>query len=307
MRPRVKAKQGEGDVMSGPQPEINALEKNLCGIANLRWFKHSAMAAAFDVFIVYRDAGYAKQAVWAAFEELGRIESNLSRFVENSDVSRINSLGKGHPLQIGPAAFECIQISIEMSRQTNGAFDITAGSLHTGSNLLKLNESDHTIELLTEGIQIDLGAIGKGYAADKMGQLLRDWGVDIALISAGQSSTLPIGVPPEMPGWPVTLSNPADYSHLLAKMYLSGRALSVSGIRKGPHIIDPRSREPTSQNLSACAAAQTAAAADALSTAFMVMSAEEVRTFCKAHNDVSALLCLPGRENNLVRFGQALF
>ena len=80
--------------MAESQSETISFEKDLCGIANLRQFRHNAMAATFEVFVVHQDAVYAEQAAWAAFEELDRIEGNLSRFIENSDVSRINSLGR---------------------------------------------------------------------------------------------------------------------------------------------------------------------------------------------------------------------
>ncbi|MGA2171990.1 MAG: FAD:protein FMN transferase [Sedimentisphaerales bacterium] len=291
--------------MSEPQPQTSQLDKDLCGIANLHRFWHAAMAATFEVFVIHQDAVYAEQAAWAAFEELDRLEANLSRFIENSDVSRINSLGPGRPLQIGLDTFECLRISIEMCKQTKGAFDITFGSLHPGSKLMKLNEADHTIELLDDGIQIDLGAIGKGYAADKMGQLLGDWGINTVLISAGQSTIMPIGTPPGLTGWPVTLSDPADCRQLLAKCNLAGRAISASGLQKGPHIIDPRSGMPaTGKRLAAWATAQTGAVADALSTAFMVMTAERVRAFCSAHADTSALLVNKKVGGRLLRFGQ---
>jgi thiamine biosynthesis lipoprotein len=290
--------------MPEPQSETCSLDKDLCGIANLRRFRHGAMAVTFDVFIIHKDTLYAGQAAQAAFNVTDRLENNLSRFIENSDVSRINSLGKGRPLQIGLSTFECLQISIEMSKQTNGAFDVTFSSSRKGRNLIKLNESEHTVELLANGIQIDLGAIGKGYAADKMGQLLDDWGIDTALISAGQSTILPIGVPQGLKGWPLSLSDPADYNRVLAKIYLADFAVSASGLLKGPHIITPRTGKPAKGKLAAWATAKTASSADALSTAFMVMSVDEVRTFCKANRDTSALLILSGRKKELVRFGR---
>jgi thiamine biosynthesis lipoprotein len=299
------------DNMSEPQSEISPLDNDLCGIANLHRFRHGAMAATFDIFIVHTDALYAAQAVQAAFNELDHIEANLSKFIENSDVSRINSLGKGRPLQIGLSTFECLQICLEMSEQTNGAFDITFSSLRQGSNLLKLNESEHTVELLADGIQIDLGAIGKGYAADKMAQILGEWSIDTALISAGQSTILPVGVPQGLNGWPLTLSDPAD-NRVLAKIHLKGCALSASGLQKGPHIINPHTGKPAKGKLAAWATAKTAfagrlmaaASADALSTAFMVMPVDKIRDYCKTNPDTSALLILSDRKKELIRFGR---
>jgi thiamine biosynthesis lipoprotein len=317
--------------MTEHQPDTISFEKDRCAIANIRSFRHNAMAATFEIFIVHRDAVYAEQAAWAAFEELDRIENNLSRFNENSDVSRINSIAANQPLQLGLSAFECLQTSVEMSRQTRGAFDITIGPLYdcwldkdrmplkpskknldaalkkTGSNLLVLNESEHTVTLRTSGVHIDFGAVGKGYAADKIALLLSEWGIKVALISAGQSTVLPVGVPDGLAGWPISLSDPADYSRLIAKIHLSGRAISASGLRKGQHIINPHSGKPVTRP-GAWSMAKTAAEADALSTAFMVMPVNAVRSFCEKHRDISALLVLSGKSkktgNRILRFGR---
>ena len=317
--------------MAEQQPDTILFEKDRYGIANLMLFKHNAMAATFQIFIVHRDAVYAEQAAFAAFEELDRIESNLSRFNDNSDVSRINSLAVGRPLQLGPTAFECLATGIELFKQTKGAFDITIGHLYkcwldkdrtphkpskkdieaalkrTGSKLLELNESEHTVTLRSKDIHIDFGAVGKGYAADKIAELLGEWGIKVALISAGQSTVLPVGVPDGLAGWPISLSDPADYSRLIAKICLSGRAISASGLRKGQHIINPRSGKPVTKP-GAWSMAKTAAEADALSTAFMVMPANAVRSFCGKHKDTSALLVLSGKSkktgSRILRFGR---
>jgi FAD:protein FMN transferase len=317
--------------MAEQQPETISFEKARCGIANLSSFKHNAMAATFEIFIVHRDAVYAEQAAWAAFEELDRIENNLSRFNENSDVSRINSLVADSPLQLGPTAFECLAASIEMSKRTKGAFDVTIGPLYdcwmnkdytprkpskkeieaalkrTGSKLLILNESEHTVMLRRDDVRIDFGAVGKGFAADKIAELLGEWGIKAALISAGQSTILPVGIPDGLAGWPISLSDPADYSRLIAKIYLSDRAISASGLRKGQHIINPRSGKPVTRP-GDWSMAKTAAEADALSTAFMVMPVNSVRTYCEKHRDTSALLVLSGKSkktgSRMLRFGR---
>ena len=317
--------------MTERQSETISFEKKQCGIAHLRSFKHYAMAATFEIFMVHRDAVYAEQTAWAAFEELDRVENNLSRFMDNSDVSRINSLAAGQPLQLGPTAVECLAKSIEMCKRTKGAFDVTIGPLYdcwlnkdrtprkptkkefkdalkrTGSKLLELNESEHTVILRSDGVRIDFGAVGKGYAADKIAQLLGEWGIKVALISAGQSTILPVGVPDGLAGWPISLSDPADYSWLIAKIYLSGRAISASGLRKGQHIINPRLGKPVTRP-GAWSMAESGAEADALSTAFMVMPANAVRIFCEKHKDTSALLVMPGKSkktgSQILRFGR---
>jgi FAD:protein FMN transferase len=317
--------------MAEQHPDTISFEKDQCGIVNLRSFKHNAMASTFEIFIVHRDAVYAEQAAFAAFEELDRIENNLSRFNDNSDVSRINALAANQPLQLGPTAFECLGTSVEMSKQTKGAFDITISPLYdcwldndrnprkplkkdidaalekTGSNQLELNETEHTVKLRNNGLRIDFGAVGKGYAADKIAQLLGEWGIKVALISAGQSTILPVGVPNGLAGWPVSLSDPADYSRIIAKIHLAGRAISASGLRKGQHIINPRSGKPVTRP-GAWSMAKTAAEADALSTAFMVMPANAVCSFCEKHKDTSALLVLSGKSKKagggILRFGR---
>lgn len=274
------------------------LNADIQSIENLRRFSHVSMATTFEVFLVHPDALYAEQAAFAAFEELDRIENNLSRFIPNSDVSRINSFGKAGSLPIGLSAFECLQISLQMHKRTKGAFDITFGSLHKGGNLLKLSEASHTIKLKTEGVKIDLGAIGKGYAADKMAELLVQWSIDTALISAGGSTIVPIGTPAGMKGWPIAIFEPSDSKGITAKIQLAGFALSASGIQKGPHIIDPRKDMPAEGKIAAWAAAKTGACADALSTAFMVMPLKDIRAFCTAHKDTSAFVIQPGKKND---------
>jgi len=319
--------------MTKPQSEISYLKSDWDSISGIHRFSHEAMATTFQILIAHEDAQYAQQAACEAFDELDRIEAELSRFIENSDISRINNLPANQPLPIGLAAFECLQISVRLYDETDGAFDVTVGSLlscwltenktartpsekelefarqHTGTDLLKLNETDHTVELLASPVQIDLGAIGKGYAVDKMAELLRDWSINTALIHSGYSSVLALGCPSGTNGWPVMLSNPRNRKQTLARLYLRDTALSGSGLQKGQHILDPRTHQPVEGKLAAWALAATAAAADALSTAFMVMSPDEIEKYCRNHSDTLAMpiLAKPDEEmqrHNILRFGQ---
>ena len=318
--------------MTEPQPETRYVQSDYHSIAGMKRFSHEAMATAFEVIVVHEDDRYARQAAAAAFAEVDRLEADLSRFIENSDISRINNLPANQPLLIGLAAFECLQLSARMYAETNGAFDITIGSLldcwrneddtprtpsqeelnlarrHTGMGLLKLDEVEHTIELLAAPMQIDLGGIGKGYAVDRMAELLRDWSIDTALISGGYSSVLALDAPAGMKGWPLTLSDPGNRKQILARPNLKHRALSGSGLQKGRHIIDPRTARLVKGRRAAWACAPDAATADALSTAFMVMTADEIKKYCLRHPDVLAMLILEHeskdpQKDKILRFG----
>jgi thiamine biosynthesis lipoprotein len=95
----------------------------------MKRFSHEAMATTFEIIIVHEDERYAQQAAAAAFDEVDRLEGELSRFIENSDISRINNLPANQPLRLGLDAFECLQLSRRIYAETNGAFDITIGPL----------------------------------------------------------------------------------------------------------------------------------------------------------------------------------
>jgi len=306
--------------MTPPQQNICLLESSWYSISGAHRFSHQAMATTFEIFILYNDAHYASQAAFAAFAELDRLEAELSRFIENSDISRINNLGVNQPLLIGADAFECLQLCAYMYNETSGAFDITIGLLYdcwldedkakrspskeqlnqasrrTGSFLFELDQTEHTAQVLTDSVKIDLGGIGKGYAIDRMASLLHEWSIDTALIHAGYSSVLALGSPPAAKGWPVTISDPGNRKKTLARLDLHNRAISGSGLQKGRHIIDPRSACPAEGKLAAWACAPDAAAADALSTAFMVMSPNEIEQYCLSHPDTLAVVVVKEQE-----------
>jgi uncharacterized protein (TIGR03663 family) len=328
-----ESSQSRSGKMTQPQEENHFVRSDWDSIAGLRSFSHEAMATSFEVFILHEDGHYARQAAQAAFDKLDELEQELSRYIENSDISRVNNLAAGQSAKVGPDTFECLQISRRIFAETNGAFDITVGSLmscwlnpdktlrvpskeelslarqRTGMNHLQLDKSGYTVQLLRDDVQIDLGGIGKGFAIDKMAELLRDWSIDVALIHGGYSTALGIGAPKGKQGWPVTLSNPHNPRQTLARLYLQNQALSGSGLQKGRHIIDPRKQEPVEGSSAAWACACDAATADALSTAFMVLSPDEVRQYCSRHPDVLAMVILEeggkdAQKDKILRFGQ---
>ena len=91
--------------------------------APLHRFEHVAMACDWEIWVAHSDGEYARQAAFAAFEEVDRIEADLSRFREDSDIRRLNSATPGETIRIGPYARDCLVLGGEVSDLTGGAFD----------------------------------------------------------------------------------------------------------------------------------------------------------------------------------------
>ena len=280
-----------------------------------------AMACTWGLYVVGEDEKYARQAARAAFGEVDRIEQELSRFVEHSDVARINALPAGGTARVGIETLECLELAARVHEDTGGAFDVTVGVLLNlpgphksadsseppiGMHLLEINRPARSVSVRAEGLVVDLGGIGKGYALDRVLAVLREWGIDAALVHCGQSTACATGRPAGQDGWEVALRSPADQSATLGSVRLRDHALSGSGARlHGRHIIDPRTGRPADGTIGAWALAPSAALADALSTAFMVLSPNEVADYCRRHPDVSGVVQAetPG-VRSLLRYGR---
>lgn len=293
-------------------------------IPGMQRYSHTAMATTFEIFILHEDDRYARQGAEAAFAEVNRLEREFSRFIENSDISQIGNLYANQSLRLGLDSFRCFSLCERICRETGGAFDVSVGSLmncwfdkdrkfqhpskeeiesarlRTGCGIFKLDEEQLSIEVMADEVQIDLGAVGKGYAVDKMGELLREWDITIVLISGGSSSVLALGAPEKLPGWPVTLSSPDN--RVLAKLHLKNRALSGSGLQRGKHIINPHTGKPVEDKLNVWSCTADAATADALSTAFMVMDVKDIERYCQQHKDVQAMI-MPTADKKILSYG----
>lgn len=303
------------------------------GIKGLLRFRRDLMHTAFEViFGPGPDPAVAEQAAHEAFGTAEKLESEFSRFLPNSDVSRVNRLEAGASVRVLPDTFECVSRGLEIQAMTGGAFDVTAG---TGWNESEPPRSGNrgneeagkrrdpadrprlildreTFEVRVTGrVTLDLGGIGKGYAVDRMVDVLKEWDIPAALAHGGQSAVAAFGRPEGFSGWPVTSRRPSvrpdsgpgqeDAARLIARFELNGRAMGASGIEKGPHIIDPATGLPIRGRVAAWAFADDAATADGLSTAFMVMDSDSVRDLCDRHSSVSAVLI--GEEGIVQRFG----
>ena len=274
-------------------PQENRLTISpIAGDGPLHHFEHEAMACTWGLYISGEQLKYARQAAQAAFAEVDRLEQEFSRFITHSDVARINALAPGNPLRISADVFECLTQAAWLNTDTQGAFDVTAGTPArlAGMQRLELQRATRSVTVLFDGVVVDLGGIGKGYAIDRAVAVLRDWSITAALIHSGQSTIYALGSPAGQHGWSVSIRDPADHTAISGRLRLCDAALSGSGAQlHGQHILDPRTGRPAASALNSWALAPTAARADALSTAFMVLSPGEVANYCRRHVDVAGL------------------
>ena len=291
----------------------------------------AAMACRFEILFGSGDRLKVMLA-HRALDEVARLERQMTVFSEESEISSINRNAHQGPVVAERRLFQLLSLCCDLYRKTDKAFDMTAGPLwrcwgfaqrwgevptqealdraldSVGSQRLELDEESRSIRFHHPVLELNLGGIGKGYALDRAAVLLRDEGLSNALLHAGHSSILALGKAPRPQaggGWPLSLRHPLQRTQSLALIQLRDRAMATSGVgeqsfqaegKRYGHVLDPRTGYPTEKNLSATAFARTAAEADALSTAFLVMDLEEVREYC--HNDPSvAALVVPASSS----------
>jgi FAD:protein FMN transferase len=263
-------------------------------MADIHPFNHAAMATHFQARIVHDEKTYAGQAAQAAFDLLDSLEACLSRFRTNSDIARTAQLSPGEKMRLSQPAFACLEIAKRMELATRGAFCPTPAALKTQTSLpgWDLLPRELSIVCLSGRLEFDLGAIGKGFALDRMAQLLREWDCPSFLLVAGGSSILAGAPPPRAPGWSCGLGE----DNASQRFFLTDASLSGSGLAaQGAHILDPRTGRAASRQNRAWVLADTAAESDALSTAGMVLSESELEGVVAQNHSWLAFLDTDGR------------
>ncbi|MBI3910728.1 MAG: FAD:protein FMN transferase [Armatimonadetes bacterium] len=270
-----------------------------------------AMATRFELALWGADPYFLRAAGEEALAEIERLEAQLSLYRPDSELSGINARAGQEAVPVEPRLFALLKEAAALSAATGGAFDPTIAPLlrcwglaggnpggvgsggrvpapaeleealaRVGMPYVSLVEADRTVRFTRAGMLLDLGAIGKGYAIDAAIALLREAGVDAALLHGGTSTVYGLGAPPGEAGWRVAIRHPLQPERRLGFVCLRDAALSVSAghgksfTRQGRtygHVLDPRSGRPVEGCLLAAVAGPAAAATDALSTALLVL------------------------------------
>jgi thiamine biosynthesis lipoprotein len=237
-----------------------------------------AMGTTFFIALHGSDQESMSRAADAAFEEVHRLDALLSNYQPTSEWSRINGEASAHPVEVSPELFRLLSDCIEYSRASDGAFDITVGPLMrawgfsggghrvpspgeigqvlelVGYRHVHLDTRKRTVRFDHPGVEIDPGGVGKGYAVDRMVEVLSARGIRSALVAASGSSIFGLGNPPEeFQGWAINIADPWDHRKNAAQVFLKNMSLSTSGayeksFRVGEHryshIMDPRRGVP---------------------------------------------------------------
>jgi len=267
----------------------------------------------------------AETAAKKAIHEMHRIESVMSTWKEDSEISRVNRDAQNRPVKISSELFLLLNKTIMFSKMTSGAFDVTAMPvvkmwgfqggepklpsdqemfdtlLKVGWRKMILDAADTSITLYG-GATIDLAGIGKGYAVDRCVSILRDHRVESALVDLG-GNMFAIGAPPGREAWSIGIRDPEDPSGVIGKLLISNEAVATSGnyenyvIIDGErygHIVDPRTGRTVDHLLGVTVVAASATASDALSTGLFVLGPEKSMAVMETAPGIRAIFALPG-------------
>ncbi|MCU7548005.1 FAD:protein FMN transferase [Chitinophagaceae bacterium LB-8] len=285
------------------------------------------MGNRFEITVVHNDASWANERIDEAVTEISRIEKLLTTFNEESQTALINRNAGITPVKVDREVFDLVYRSLKISKLTQGAFDITYGSVdkslwnfdasmtalpdkETARQMVRLinwrnvilDEANCTVFLKEKGMRIGFGGIGKGYAADKAKEILMRNGVQSGVVNAA-GDLITWGGQPNGSPWTVGIADP-DTKHPFSYLNISNMAVATSGNyekfaiidgKRYSHTIDPKTGMPVSGIKSVTIICSSAELADAMATPVMVMG---IRAGLNMINQLHGVACIIIDDDN---------
>ena len=284
------------------------------------------MGCTATVKVCGPDAATLPAIAGEALDEIDRVDRLMSNYKPDSPLSRLNREAADGPVAVEPELLDFLAECLRWSRESDGAFDVTVGPLMkawgffrddgrvpsddelrrvlevVGYRHVVLDRSTGTVRFDWPGVELDLGGIGKGYAVDRVVELLRRRGVTSALVNLGGSSIYGLGAPPGEDAWEIGIQDPRRSTRIALTVPLRDRALSVAGgyerfFEKGgltySHIMDPRTGRPVQGMLSVAVLSANATDGDALDDVLLVQGASNAGAFLRSRLATEALFFLP--------------
>ena len=294
------------------------------GLSSAEWLSKTdaIMGTSIVVELWHENTAQGEDAINAVMAEMRRIDRRFSPYIANSELSIVNNTAYQKAVIVTPELFGLLQASIDVSELSGGAFDISYASVgqfydyrkgRKPSNEqldavlpavdyrhIQLDQSKRTVRFLHKALVIDLGGIAKGHAVDRGIAILRELGVEHALVSAGGDSRL-LGDKRGKP-WLTGVKHPrrAQTSNKLATMIpLSNAAISTSGdyerffVEDGKryhHILSPKTGDSARKLMSVSVIGHDATTTDSLSTAIFVMGLRKGLVLINQLSDIDAII-----------------
>lgn len=263
------------------------------------------MGTLVSITVVAPDNVVGRKAIQAGFDEIKRLERILSSWIDSSEVSQVNAEAGHYPVRVSQETFDLVAKSIEIARLTDGGFNIAIGPAVQAWSVterqdipadeeieqlkdlvdwtsIQLNRDKQTIFLPHRGMRIDVGGIGKGYAADRAAIEIKRAGAQGGVVAlSGDIKTF--GALPNAEGFPVGIKHPREEGTLLAVVNLKDEAISTAGDyerffeRDGiryHHILDPRTLRPARTCQSVTVIGKEGTLVDGLDTGIFVLGPE---------------------------------
>jgi len=281
------------------------------------------MGNRFEISVVAHDEIWANERIDAAVSEIERIERLLTTFSDSSETNLINNNAGIAPVKVSHETLSLIQRSIRISRITQGAFDISYGSVdkrlwnfdtqmktlpdrETAKQMVKLinyrdilvDEAASTVMLKQKGMRIGFGGIGKGYAAECAKKLIISMGVNSGVVNASGDLTA-WGFQPNGHPWTIGIVNPEMADKIFSYLNITNMALATSGNyekyvmidgKRYSHTIDPRTGLPVTGIKSVTIISPNAELADAMATPVMIMGVHAGLNLINQINDIEAII-----------------